>query len=165
MVGAIGIYALALNVLAVPVPHTLNHSEGLIVSFDFSKANFSPALPYAYISGEMYFKGWDAGDQMVMDRFNHLDGNGYAFTVEGVGAPSFSWGVGGNDPIDGQFSFGFRMISGSAEFLGGYATGDDGFGVPLTQRLEGRISNVPEPTTLALLALGVAGIRVMCRKQ
>jgi hypothetical protein len=164
---------------AVPVPTGTTASDDLIINFDFT--SISPAPPYVTVLFQLFFSppnlnppSFNAGDQLVIDVFGDLDGQN-APIASSSDVPFFVVDRQLSIPeiTDGVFSVGVRMTSGSAELSGGAAfaikvtTTVDGSTDPptvtviqqQTPSISGQIvGSVPEPATLALLGVGIAGL-------
>ena len=164
----------ALALSGAPAPAvaavTLDPGESLLFNVD--------ATAYTYDSVELFADLSDlaAGDGVLIRMFGGLNqaggevANGGRFFFDSTSFDDFPlFGTGNSALIDGIFSFSIGSVVG---FPGSSVTFDDikivlsfGFGATPVAVLSFPTGTVPEPSTLALLSLGLLGAGLACRRQ
>lgn len=154
--------------LSYPSP-MIKFGEKAIYNFDFTQASLPP--PYDLMALMLAFAGFDAGESLVWQVFDELNGTGGA-----ISPPQTA--VGSTGPVDltlrlpglldGVFSIGISDIVGSLE-LSILATAESGD--PSNPARTSILNNTPiiaqvsEPATLSLLAVALAVIAACRRSQ
>ena len=144
---------------ATPIPGGTTPANDLIINFNFTGQ--TPAPPYTSINVTWTSPSTSPNGFVTTDAFQALNGGDYAIstltTSITLNSPGFT---------DGIFSLGMRVQPGE--------TGDVSISSFIAiafinnspvASVGGTLANVPEPTSLALLGVGVAGLVTMCGRK
>lgn len=162
----LGVTAVSMSLaFAEPIPVGGIPEQGLFITY--YEYSLSAPIPFQHVTVTMNFAGWDPGEIMMFDFFDGQQGEGLLRSVEDMGGGTervfdFDWTAA--KLLDGQFSIGFRLLDGAAELTSTYALVNGLFGVPGVVTPAGSPYIIPEPGTLLLLGIGVAGIALLRRE-
>jgi hypothetical protein len=161
---------LAAPAQAVPIPESAIAGTGLLINFDLTGA--TPAPPYPVAGYDLTWTGLGAGETIFIDRYLNLNASNFFFSSTINFVTSGQNFVLNFPPFnDGQFSIVLRAAAGttvdltSATGLGCASTTNCTPANNLAAVSVALPGAVPEPGTLALLALGLAGLGFGSRKK
>jgi hypothetical protein len=154
---------LACSAHAITIPIGTTVADDLIINFDFTGQ--SPAPPYDFIQGDLNYAGQDAAETVFVDVFTELNGVDLFFSIAIPGPNSVGFSFVNPFPefVDGQFSMGIRIATGAVELTSTSAIGTiigDG-----SATIVGVVAGVPEPTTMALLGVGLVVLGASRRRN
>lgn len=154
------------------IPITVDPGDTVILNFDLSGA--SPPPPYDNLLAEVILTDVELADIMSVVLYTELDGAGTAVfggTVNGIGQfifSAFSGDPNSSDILDGIFSWVVSGVSGSfaidSATAEGFTSIERDVGTGSVGPIE-VITSVPEPGTLSLLAIGLAGFTFARRRR
>jgi hypothetical protein len=166
--------------LATTVPVVIGtDSDDVIINFDFSSAPSPP--PYTgTILSFFHLMVATAPADVVFDFYNGLNGSGLLGSETTTLPTTGSWEAGSDCPsatayctgiLDGIFSIGLHLTTGAADFSDSpIAPTSAAFDLGIEDGVAGvdgtlGTRSVPEPGTIALLGIGMAGIGFARRRE
>ena len=140
-----------------PVPVGVGPADDLIVSFYYVGLL---DLPFVSVSIDLGFSGWEAGEAITFDFFNDQVGLGglNRSQIESGGIVNLTFITTDPNFVDGAFSVGMRLSSGSADLISATSTEDTTFPPVTVDGFFSSIPAIPEPGTVALVGLGLAAL-------
>jgi hypothetical protein len=147
---------------ADPIPVGTSYQDDLLIGYYF------PFERPSSVTIVLTFAGWDANELMTFDFFGDQNGTGgllFSLSAYGNSGQTASFVSSDSRIVDGLTSMGARLSSGTADLTDAYLmfpsiNGD----VIITGMIGGGIA-IPEPATLALLGLGLAGVACTRRRN
>lgn len=149
---------------AVSLPLTISAGDTVVFNFDFTSE--TPAPPYSRVNASWNLTGafYDVEvDSGIITLFDDLDAMGSIFQTDNWSDTGYYSGfsTGGSlidVLLDGLFSVQFVGVAGNVDLTSISSTADTAGAPSIT--INGQLSSVPEPSTLALLSIGFIGMGI-----